>query len=66
MDLSFQLLSSEVRLKVRLKSGAGSPVPPPGAPRFAPASFTMAGLVRGWGQGFRGEETAALDGNTCG
>lgn len=59
MDISFQLLSSEVRLKVRGKSEAGSPVPPPVAPRCVPASFTIAGLA----QGLREEGTAALDGN---
>lgn len=47
VDLSFQLLSSEVRLKVRGKSGPGSPVPPPVAPQCIPASFTTAGLFQG-------------------
>lgn len=48
VDLSFQLLSSEVRLQIRGKSGPGNHVPPPVDPQWLPTSFTVAGLIQGW------------------
>lgn len=59
MDLSFQLLSSEVRLEVGGRSGPGSHMPTPVAPQEAPASFIIADIVQGWGQEFQGR------GNWC-
>lgn len=59
VDLSFQLLSSEVSLQIRGRLGPGSYVPPPVAPQWVPTSFTIAGLVQGRGQGVPG------GGNCC-
>lgn len=59
VDLSFQLLSSEVRLQVRGKSGPGNHVPSPADSQWVPTSFTVAGLIQGWAQGLLG------GGNCC-
>lgn len=49
VDLSFQLLSSEVRLWVRGSSGPGSHVPALVASPWVPTSFSIAGLIQGAG-----------------
>lgn len=63
VELSFQLLSSEVRLQVRGKSGPGNHVPPPADSQCVPTSFTVAALFRAGLRGFWEEGTAALHGN---
>uniref|UniRef100_A0A8C6BCY8 Uncharacterized protein n=1 Tax=Monodon monoceros TaxID=40151 RepID=A0A8C6BCY8_MONMO len=49
VDLSFQLLSSEVRLWVRGSSGPGSHVAALVASLWVPTSFSIAGLIQGAG-----------------
>lgn len=60
MDISFQLLSSEVRLQRMGRSGPGSRMPAPGAPQWVPTSFIIAGLVQGLGPGASGRRRQLL------